>query len=333
MSPPIAEVDATATKHTVLGPDGKRPGPGAQTPGNPFLGAVLMTGAAALFAALNTLVKYASSLGMDPLQISFLRSFFAAVTMLPILVGPVRRNGFRHLMPTRFWLMTFRGLSSAVGVIVWMTAVTLLPLTEVTAISFTAPLIATVGSALILGEVVRARRWSAVAIGFVGVLIILRPGMIPLDVGFLWAITAAVFMAMAALIIKLLTRAEPPDRIVFWTNVWLTVGTLIPALTVWQTMTWEFWVIGIAMGVTGAISHILLTYSFSVADASIVLPFDYARLPFVAVLGYAFFGQVSDLYTWGGAALIAASAIYVARREQQVAKRARIAAAAAAETD
>ncbi len=134
-------------------------------------------------------------------------------------------------------------------------------------------------------------------------------------------------MAVAALVIKLLTRTEPADRIVFWTNVILTFGTLGPALWVWQPMTMEMWLVGIAMGAVGAISHIFLTNAFAVADASIVLPFDYTRLPFVAVVGFFAFGETSDLVTWLGAGLIAASAFYVARRrEQQIAKKAQSAA-------
>ncbi len=320
MSPPVTEVDVPAAKHAPP----RAPVPAK--PNNPMLGAALMTLAAALFAGLNGLVKYASNLGLDPLQISFLRSIFAAGAMMPFLIRPILANGFAYLKPVRPGLMLFRGLSASIGVMLWMTAVTMLPLAEVTAISFTAPLFATIGSALLLGEIVRARRWSAIAIGFVGVLIILRPGMIPLETGVFWAIGAAGGMAVAALVIKLLTRTEPADRIVFWTNVILTFGTLGPALWVWQPMTMEMWLVGIAMGAVGAISHIFLTNAFAVADASIVLPFDYTRLPFVAVVGFFAFGETSDLVTWLGAGLIAASAFYVARREQLIAKKAQSAA-------
>jgi drug/metabolite transporter (DMT)-like permease len=145
--------------------------------------------------------------------------------------------------------------------------------------------------------------------------------MVPLEVGALWAMGATLGMAMAALVIKMLTRTEPAERIVFWTNVGLTVGTLGPALAVWQPMTLEMWIVGAGMGFLGAVSHIFLTKSFAAADASIVIPFDYARLPFIAVVGYVFFAQTSDLVTWIGAAVIAGSAFYVARREQQLAKR------------
>ncbi|WP_420723486.1 MULTISPECIES: DMT family transporter [unclassified Hwanghaeella] len=317
MSPPVSEIDQVAAKVAAV------PVRLDSGPGRPLMAALLMTLAAALFACLNGLVKQTNLMGMDALQISFLRSVFAAGAMLPFLIQPIRKNGFAYLIPQRPFLMLFRGATACVGVIVWMTALTMLPLAEVTAISFAAPLFATIGSAVILRETVRLRRWTAVAIGFFGVLVILRPGMVPLEAGTFWALAAAGGMAMSALLIKLLTRTEPPERIVFWTNVCLTVGTLIPALTVWMPMTPELWLLGIGMGVTGAISHILMTKAFAAADASIVIPFDYARLPFVAIVGYFAFGQVSDYITWIGAAIIASSAIYIARREQQLTKKSR----------
>lgn len=285
----------------------------------PMLGAVYMTVAALLLAALSGLAKYIANLGVDPIQIAFLRSLFATLAMMPLLIAPVLRHGIAWLKPQRPWLMAFRGLSSAVGVMIWMTAVSKMPLSEMTAITFTAPLFATAGSALLLGETVRLRRWSAVVIGFLGVLVIVRPGMVPISDGTLYAVVATLMMAMAALIIKLLTRTDPSERIVFWTNVGLTVGTLVPALLIWAPLTPTLWALGVGLGLLGAIGHVFLTRAFSVADASVVMPFDYTRLPFAALIGYLAFGHVSDLYTWVGAAIIAGAAFYVARREQKLA--------------
>lgn len=285
-----------------------------------MLGAVYMILAAALLAGVSGLAKYLAEQQVAPIQIAFLRSLFAAIAMTPFLIQPIRRNGFAWLKPKRPFLMAFRGLSSAMGVWIWMTAISKLTLSELTAITFTAPLFATAGSALILGETVRLRRWIAVTVGFIGVLIIVRPGIVPTPEGMLWAIAAALFMAMAALLIKFLTRTDPSERIVFWTNIGLTVGTLIPAIVFWAPLTPELWLYGIGLGIAGAVGHVFLTHSFAVADASIVLPFDYTRLPFAALIGYIAFGNLADLETWIGAALIAAAAFYVARREQKLAR-------------
>jgi LPXTG-motif cell wall-anchored protein len=184
-----------------------------------------------------------------------------------------------------------------VGVIGWVSAVATLPLAEATAITFTAPLFATIGSALVLREVVRLRRWSAVVIGLLGVIVILRPGMVP---------------------VKALTRSEPTQRIVLYSSVLLTLFTAIPAFLVWQRVSLEMWGIGMAMGAVGAIGQMILSKAFESADASVVVPFDYSRLPFAALIGWLAFGQATDWLTWAGAALIAGAAIYTARREQQV---------------
>lgn len=314
MSPPIVEnepLPGKAVVHAASSSDGKS---------RPVLGAAFMLTAAFLFGIMNALVKYGAELGMDPLQIAFVRSIFGTAAMLPMLIFPIWANGLAYMRPTRPWLMAFRGVTSSIGVMFWMTAVALLPLAEVTAISFTAPLIAALGGALFLGETVRLRRWTALLVGFCGVLVILRPGLVPFDDAFLIALCAAAFMALASLLIKALTRTEPAERIVFWTNIGLTLGCAIPATLYWVPLTVEMWLIAIAMGFAGAASHVFLTRSFAVAELSVVLPFDYARLPFIAVIGYLAFGQVSDAYTWIGGGIIAASAIYIAHRERQSAR-------------
>ncbi|MEQ8602171.1 MAG: DMT family transporter [Marivibrio sp.] len=287
----------------------------------PLAGAALMTLAALMFSAMNGLVRLAADLGFPPLQIAFLRSLFALLVMAPIIAPVVLREGPAWLKTTRPGLFLVRGLAAAVGVIGWMSALATLPLAEATAITFTAPLIATAGSALILGETVRLRRWSAILIGFIGVLVILRPGMAAVEVGALWALTAAAGMASAALLVKTLTRTEPAQRIVLYTSLMLTALTAVPAALVWVPMTPAMWAIGAGIGAIGALSQIALTKAFESADASVVLPFDYARLPFTALIGWVFFAQVSDLVTWAGALLIAGAALYVARREHQAARR------------
>lgn len=286
-----------------------------------MMGAAYMVAAAALFAILNGFVRWAADLGAHPFQIGFLRSLFAAAFLVPLVWPEIAREGVRYFRVSRPWAYLARGMAATLGVLFFMTAISLLPLAEVTAISFTAPLFATIGSALILRETVRARRWTAILVGFVGVLVILRPGVEALQPGALAAVGAALAMAAAALLIKSLTRTEPSQKIVFLTSLLLTVTTLVPALVTWQPMSTILWVIGLALGFFGALGQYCLTKSFESADASVVLPFDYSRLPFAAAVGFVAFGQTSDWITWAGAIVIAGAAFYVARREQQLAKR------------
>lgn len=289
----------------------------------PMLGAALMVTAALLFSCLNGIMRYVSDLGVPSFQIAFLRSLFALLVMVPIVMPAVRRNGWRWLGTSVPGLHGIRGLAATTGVIGWVSALATLPLAEATAITFTAPLFATIGSALLLGEVVRLRRWSAVLIGLIGVLIIIRPGMVPVETGALWALMGAAGMATAVLSVKALTRTEPTQRIVLYNSVLLTVFTAAPAALVWQPLSTEVWLLGGAMGAIAAISQMFLSKAFECADASVVVPFDYSRLPFAALIGWIAFGQVTDWITWAGAAVIAGAALYTARREQQIARAAR----------
>jgi drug/metabolite transporter (DMT)-like permease len=127
-------------------------------------------------------------------------------------------------------------------------------------------------------------------------------------------------MACAIMLVKTLSRSESPFAMVLYMNLILTPLSLIPALFVWRWPSGTALLLVIALGVLAAVAHILLTRSFARADASAVTPFDYARLPFVALIAYLIYGEAPDLWTWVGAGVIAGSAIYIARREAQVAK-------------
>lgn len=282
----------------------------------PLMGAFLMIVSAAFFAGMNGMVRLSIDEGMHQFQVAFLRSVFALAFTLPFLL----KAGLGQLKTRRWKLYLLRGTAATTAMMCWMTAVATIPLAEATAMSFTAPLIATMGSALILKEQVRARRWGAVFFGFIGVLIILRPGYAALEPGSIAAIGAAFAMATAALSIKALTDTEPAGRVVFYTSLMLTLFTLPFAIAVWIPMTPTFWLYGLLLGFFGVTAQFFLTKSFSCADASIVMPFDYSRLPFVALVGWVFFGEVVSWITWLGAAIIVGSAMYVVQRERALAK-------------
>jgi len=282
----------------------------------PLRGVLWMTLAAAVFSVLNGLIRFGADQGLHPFQIGFLRSVFGLLFMLPWIL----RGGVGGLKTQRWRFFIARGLLATGGVLCWMSAVAAMPIAEATSISFVAPLFATAGSALLLGETVRLRRWSAIIVGFIGVLIMLRPGYAVVGVGAFWAVGAAGFMACSALAIKSLTRTEPTDRIVTWTALVLSCTTLPPALAVWTPMTTEFLLLAVLLGLLGTLGHLALTRAFAVADASFVMPFDYARLPFAALVGYMFFAELPDKWTWVGALVITGAAVYVARREALLAR-------------
>jgi drug/metabolite transporter (DMT)-like permease len=282
----------------------------------PVRGAIYMTAASLGFAAMNVLVREASH-ELEPVQVAFFRNLFAALFMLPWLM----RMGVRHSLPTaNLKLHLLRAAIGLCGMLAWFYSVALLPLAQAVALNFTVPLFATIGAALILGEIVRARRWSATLVGFLGVLIILRPGTGDVTLTTLLPVLAAVFMACSIMVVKTLSGRDSPGAIVLWANLLLTPLSLIPALFVWRWPSLEVWLLLAGIGACAVIAHIWLTRAYARADASAVLPFDYTRLPFIALFAFLLYGEVPDVWTWVGAAVIAASTFYIARREAQVAR-------------
>jgi drug/metabolite transporter (DMT)-like permease len=289
----------------------------------PLQGALYMIVAAFLFAMMNGAIRLlgdgvfaAGGEPMHPFQIAFLRNFFALSLMLPW----VFRQGSVVFRTGRIKVHLLRAAVGLSAMLCWFSAVAYLPLAEAVALNFTVPLFATAGAALVLGEVVRARRWSATVVGFLGVLIILRPGFAEFTPLMTLPIVAAVFMAISVLIVKSLSGTEQPAAIVLYMNLLLTPLSLLPAAFFWRWPTLPELGLGLFIGICAVLAHILFTRAFAGSDASAIMPFDYARLPFVALVGYLLFGELPDAWTWIGAAVIAGAAIYIAQREAQVAR-------------
>jgi drug/metabolite transporter (DMT)-like permease len=283
----------------------------------PIKAALWMLGAGVFFSGLSALIRHLGQ-DMHPFEVAFFRNLFGLAFMLPWLM----RIGFGILKTRRLGLYISRSALSLVSMLCWFSALPILPFEQAVALSFTAPLFATMGAALILGETVRARRWTATVLGFVGVLIILRPGMAQspgaadfVSLGAFLAIASAMLSAGLTLIVKDLARTEASDAVVTYMVLLLTPMSLIPALFVWQWPPLMIWPLLVAMGALGSAGHMCYMRSLALADASAVMPYDYTRLLFAAVIGYLAFAEIPDLWTWVGAALIAASAIYIARRE------------------
>jgi drug/metabolite transporter (DMT)-like permease len=282
-----------------------------------------MTVASFLFALMNGAIRLlgdgwgsADGTGMHPFQIAFLRNVFALAFMLPWLV----RHGRVGLRTQRLNMHLWRAAVGLVAMLTWFSAIAYLPLAEAVALNFTVPLFATAGAAVFLGEAVRARRWTATAVGFLGVVVILRPGFTEFTPLMTLPVIAAGFMAVSTLLVKSLSRTEAPAAIVTYMNLLLTPLSLLPALFVWRWPTLTELALGLFIGLCAALAHNAFTRAFVQADASAVMPFDYSRLPFVAVVGYLLFAEVPDGWTWVGAAIIAGAAIYIAQRELRVAR-------------
>lgn len=280
----------------------------------------------ALFAALAASSRYAMSLGYHPLQIAFLRFLTAFVLMLPLLAW----RGMSLIRSNAPKLYAVRASLSLFSMTAWFYAISLIPLGELTAIGFLSPLFGTLSAIVILGEKVRLRRWTALAVGFAGAMVMLRPGMSPLSIGQGMALFSALSGGVMAVLLKQLSGRDDPDKIVFLTTAMMTPLSLVPALFVWRPIGVELLPVLLAVGLSGVFGHVCLMRGFRVADASLVLTFEFSRLPFTVLLGYVLFGELIDMWTWTGAAIIFASAVYIVRREARLRAEARRAAAAAA---
>ena len=288
-------------------------------------GALWMTVGTAGFAVAAGIIRHTSA-ELHTFEIVFFRNLFALFIMLPW----VMRQGAGALRTKRIGLYTFRACLALTAMISWYTAITLVPLGDAVALSFTAPIFTTILAGIFLHEVIRARRWSAVLVGFLGVLVILRPGFETVDPNLFIVIVSSVAFAGSGIVIKILSRTDSPNAIVTWMAIYLTPLSLVPALFVWRTpeVATLLWLVALAAATTTG--HIGLTRAYAVAEATAVQPFAYVHLPFVAIVGYIAFGEVPTAWTWIGAAIIAAACLYIAHREARATDSARAGTATAA---
>jgi len=253
---------------------------------------------------------------LHPFEVAFFRNLFGLIWMVPWLA----RYGAAALRTGKRGFYTLRAGLTLVGMLGSFYGVAYMQIADATAISFTGPLFATVGAAVILHETVRLRRWAATVVGFVGVLVVVRPGPESFNPVALAVLVSAAANAGSFLAVKALSRTEPPNLIVVYMVLYLVPLSLVPALFVWSWPSWSALPWLVLMGAFGTLGHLAMTRGFAAADASVVLPFDYLRLPFAAAMAYVAFGEMPDTDTFLGAAIIAAASIYIAHREATLAK-------------
>lgn len=301
MSAPVPEIDAESDPRRNLSAS--------------LRGGLWMVGACLMFTGVSVVVRMLGET-LDPFQVVFFRNAFSLMWMMPWVLH-TGRSAFRtdHL-----WRHALRAMTGAVAMTLFFWAMVLMPLAEVNALTFLSPVLATAGAALFLGETVRRRRWIAVGVGFAGAMIVLRPGAEAFDPAALLAVGAAVFAAGTILLLRLLGRTEDTATTVLYLNLFLTPISLLPALWVWQTPTAAQWGLAILLGLFATVVQLCMTRAFTVAEASAVMPFDYSRLVFVAIAGYLLFGEVPEVWTWVGGAIIMGSTVYIAHRESRPAR-------------
>ncbi len=278
-------------------------------------GAAWMVLAGILIGTLSTLVRGIGS-NLHPFEIAFFRN----VVQIALLLPWVLTSGFAVLRTRRIWAHIRRSGFGILAMLTWFSALTMMPLAEATAISFSAPLFTTAGAHLFLGERVGARRWLATAIGLLGVMMIIRPGVKDVGAPELLALLAAVLIACAMLANKTLARSESPNAMAMWMGIFMTLFSLPPAVFVWSWPTGNIWWWLLALGTVATAAQLSINRAFACADVSFVVPFAFVQIPYVALVGYVVFAETPDAWTWAGAVVIFTSGLYTAHRETRLSR-------------
>ncbi|MEM9062689.1 MAG: DMT family transporter [Pseudomonadota bacterium] len=278
-------------------------------------GIILMSLSTVGFALMHTAIRYAS-FEMSPFQIAFFRNAFGIVIFAPIII----RNGVGFMRTKRLGAHAGRSVLNICAMFLYFNALAVTEVAHVTALSFSAPIFASILAVIVLGERFRIRRWLAIAIGFLGMLLIIRPGYIPIEAGPVMVILSTMFWAVVLTITKILSRTESSLTIVAYMNIFLALYSLPPALWFWTWPTVEGWLVLILIGITGTIAQLCVTQSLRETEPTVVMPFDFLKLIWATLLGLWVFGEVPDSFVWIGGSVIFASSLYLAWREAQLRK-------------
>jgi len=276
-------------------------------------GIVLMCLSTIAFSIMHGLVRFVSEV-LPPFQIAFFRNIFGLAFLLPLLM----RSRFAILRTKQIGLHALRGVINMAAMLMFFTALAISPIAKVTALGFTAPIFMAILAVLVLGERFRIYRWSAIFLGFMGMLIILRPGLVAIDTGALLVIGSATLWAVAMIIIKIQSRTESSLTIVAYMGIFLGVFSIAPAVWVWQPFGLQTLGFMVLIGLFGSIAQMAISESLKETDSTALMPFDFLKLIWTAMIGVWFFSEIPDIYTWIGATVIFLSGLFIAIRERSI---------------
>ena len=286
-------------------------------------GMALMLFATICFVGMQSLIRFVGET-LPPFEVAFFRNLFGLVALAPIFV----RQGLAPLRTGKLHLHAARGCIQAAGMLAFFTGVTMIPLAQTTALSFSAPLFATLLAILVLGERVRIRRIMALVLGFVGMLLVVRPGLAEINVGSMLIIGSSLAWGCAIAIIKSMSKTETSATLTVYMGLFLTPITGVFAIFVWETPSWEQLGLLFIVGILGTLGHLSFAQSFRKADSTAVLPLDFTRLIWASISGFIVWHEIPDAWAWIGGTVIFASATYIAYREAMLARQGRREAAA-----
>ena len=279
-----------------------------------FLGLLFVLLGGLFITSLSWLVRAVAD-DVHPVEAAFLRYAFGTILLVPLIPKFSPADFARRLVGGHI----LRAAIHSVGVILWFYAVTRIPLADLTALSFTAPVFVTIGAMLFLAETFSVPRIGGIVIAFVGALIIIRPGIEVVALGTIAILVSAPFHAGSTLMGKVLVRHTTTYAMVFYLSFFVAIASFIPALFVWTTPSLHTCILMFAAGLMATLAHICWTKSFQIADLSFAQPGFFFVLIWAAALGYFVYDEVPDGWTWIGAAIIIGGTSYIAARERNIA--------------
>ena len=247
---------------------------------------------------------------LDVFQVMEMRSVIGFFMLLPLVFAA---GGFSAMRTQRPMLHVGRNVAHYAGQFAWLAALGMIPLAELVAIEFTTPFWTAVLAVMFLGERMNVRKLGAIALGFAGVAVIVRPGLSTIEPGHLVMLAGAVGFGVSAVTVKLLTRTDSVVRIIFWMLVIQSIIGLVPAIRVWQTPSAELWPAILVISFAGSFAHYCLARALVHGEATVVMPMDFLRLPLMGLVGWLVYAERLDVYAAVGAVLILAGNLLTLR--------------------
>ena len=248
---------------------------------------------------------------LHPIIIAFYRCLLGLILVTPF----VARNNFQALKTDNTRLQIFRALINIISMICWFSAIGMMHFEKATALGFTTPLFTTILAVLILGEVIRFHRTAALFLGFIGILIIIRPGYMPFEFGTLLMLVASLSFSFVLIYVKKLSATDSSLTIIFYHLLYMTPIFFILSLFVWQNISFDQLFFFTLMGASGLLSHWCLAQAFKMSDTTFVMPLQFTKLIWASLIGLFIFSEEPDIWTWIGGFIIFISVVYITYRE------------------
>ncbi len=255
-------------------------------------------------------VKFLSE-DLNPIIICFYRCLMGLILISPFML----KNSFEALKSRNIKLQFLRASINIVSMICWFSAIGMMNLEKATALGFTTPLFTTVLAIILLGEVIKLHRTAALILGFIGIIIIIRPGYVPLEIGTILMLVASLSFSFVMIFVKKLSAIDSSKTIIFYHLLFMTPVFFILSLLFWENININQLLIFIFMGGAGLIAHWCLAQAFHFSDTTFVMPLQFTKLLWASLFGYFIFLEKPDLWTWIGGLIIFVSVVYITYRE------------------